>query len=294
MTNETQALVVGIFRDRALAEQAIDDLKAAGWQADQITLVGREAPGVLTRLKETLTHETPAQTTFELGSIALPEEQRQIYQQALDDGSFLVLLEPGDRPLEARELLHKQGAYHVFLPLEIGGERTIPVRAEQMHVQKEVIDVGELRIHKHIITEQRTITVPVTREEVTIERIAHQIPAPPPGTRAILAENRQHDFDQAAAPATASSQPTAPTNLEEMLKDGGTLRILVHEEQILVSKQTVVVEEILLHKQAVQEMQRIVEPLKREEVRIEQVGRVPLHIAGQSNTPASSERAMPS
>jgi stress response protein YsnF len=294
MTNETQAFVVGIFRDRALAEQAIDDLKAAGWQADQITLVGREAPGVLTRLKETFTHETPAQTTFELGSIALPEEQRQIYQQALDDGSFLVLLEPGDRPLEARELLHKQGAYHVFLPLEIGGERTIPVRAEQMHVQKEVIDVGELRIHKHVITEQRTITVPVTREEVTIERIAHQIPAPPPGTRAILAENRQHDFDQAAAPATASSQPTAPTNLEEMLKDGGTLRILVHEEQILVSKQTVVVEEILLHKQAVQEMQRVVEPLKREEVRIEQVGRVPLHIAGQSNTPASSERAMPS
>jgi stress response protein YsnF len=289
MTNEAQNFIVGIFRERALAEQAINDLKATGWQANQITLVSREA-GVLTRLKEAFTNETPAQTTFDLESIALSQEQRQFAQKALEDGSFLVLVEPGDRPLEARDILHKQDAYHVFLPLEIGGERTIPVRAEQMHVQKEVVDVGELRIHKRVITEQRTVTVPVTREEVTIERIPRPIPAPPPGTRAILSENRQHDFDQ---PAT-SPQPAAQPDMEEILKDGGTLRILVHEEQILISKQAVVVEEILLHKQAVQDMQRVVEPLKREEVRIEQIGHVPLHIAGQSNAPASNERAMPS
>jgi len=279
MTNEKRAVVIGAFRDRGLAERAAADLKKAGWQADHISIVGRSGPGVLTTLKQALTEGTTPRTseTSELDNIALPEEERQFYQGELEAGSFLVLVEPDERPLEARELLNRYGAYHVLLPHEMGGERTIAVRGETVQVRKEVVEVGEIRIHKRVITEERTFTIPVTREEVTIERIPYQQPAPPPGTRIMSGEARRKELEQGRQSAIASEQVAREGAMTEALKESGTLHILVHEEQVLIQKQPVVVEEIVLQKQVIEQTKQIVEPVKHEEVSIEQVGQFPVH-----------------
>ena len=282
MSNEKRAVVLGAFRDRRLAESAVADLKEAGWQTDHISIIGHSSPGVLTSLKQALTEGPTARRdeASELDNIALSDEQRQLYQRELDAGSFLLLVEPEDHPLEARDLLYRYGAYHVFVPLEVGGERIVPIRQETVQIQKEVVAIGEIRIHKRIITEDRTFTVPISREEVTIERIPYRQPEPPPGTRLVASETRRNEFDQASRSDPLPEPVAQDPETMEALHESGSIRILVHEEQVLIHKQPVVVEEIVLRKQAVEEMKKIVEPVKHEEVSIEQVGHVP--VSGQA------------
>lgn len=43
-------------------------------------------------------------------------------------------------------------------------------REEELHVGKERVATGRVRLRKHVVTEQKTVTVPVEREEYTIER----------------------------------------------------------------------------------------------------------------------------
>lgn len=118
------------------------------------------------------------------------------------------------------------------------GQR-LRLHEEQLDVQKQHVQTGEVTMHKEVITETRTIDVPVTREEVVIER--HAIT---PG--------------QAATPGTSSA-----------LAEGEVLRVPVMEEQVTVQKTPIVTEEISLGKREVTETQHVEETVRREEARIE-------------------------
>ena len=48
--------------------------------------------------------------------------------------------------------------------------RAVPLREEQLEVIKERVQVGELQVHKEVVEEQRTVHVPLLREEVYVER----------------------------------------------------------------------------------------------------------------------------
>ncbi|MGZ3353251.1 MAG: DUF2382 domain-containing protein, partial [Isosphaeraceae bacterium] len=54
-----------------------------------------------------------------------------------------------------------------------GGEAArLQLREEQLHVRKHLMAAGEVRVRKEVRTEHRTIEVPVSREEIVIERLA--------------------------------------------------------------------------------------------------------------------------
>src|SRR5260370_40210811 len=55
-------------------------------------------------------------------------------------------------------------------PLE-GGEAHIPLREEQLNVEKQRVQKGEVRVHKEVVTEQQRIDVPVSHEEGVIEHL---------------------------------------------------------------------------------------------------------------------------
>jgi uncharacterized protein (TIGR02271 family) len=133
-----------------------------------------------------------------------------------------------DQPLPQRER-----------PLE-AGEARIPLREEQLNVEKQKVQKGEVRVHKEIITEQQHIDVPVTREEVVIEHL----------------------------PASEARSTNAP------ISQGETIRIPVSEEQVNVSKKTVETGEIDVRKRAVQDEQHVSGTVRREEPRIEKSGDV--------------------
>ena len=140
----------------------------------------------------------------------------------------------------------------------IEDERTIPVREEVLLAQKQLVQIGEVILHKEVITENKTIIVPITREELVIERLP------------------------------ASSQPSGQPvqtrqGLEEALKDGGTLRIVLHEEQVHIEKYPVVKEEIFISKRQTEETRHFSDTIKREEVHIERVGNV--HIQESNGNP---------
>lgn len=44
------------------------------------------------------------------------------------------------------------------------------VHEEQLRARKRPVETGAVRVRKDVVTEQQTIQVPVTREEVVIER----------------------------------------------------------------------------------------------------------------------------
>jgi uncharacterized protein (TIGR02271 family) len=48
----------------------------------------------------------------------------------------------------------------------------IEVREEELRAHKQLVEAGEVRVRKEVVTEHRTLEVPVQREEVVIERRA--------------------------------------------------------------------------------------------------------------------------
>ena len=111
------------------------------------------------------------------------------------------------------------------------------LRQEELDVSKDRVSTGEVNLRKEVVEEQKTINVPVTHEEVVIERKA------------------------------INNEPSdAPIGAEE------TIRIPVSEEKVEVGKHTVIIGEISAHKREVEETEQIAETLKREEARVETTG----------------------
>lgn len=112
-------------------------------------------------------------------------------------------------------------------------EGKLLLRKEELDINKKKIQTGDVEIGKEIIEEKKVVDVPVTREEVVIERrdISNEI-------------------------------TDSPISNEE------TIHIPVNEEKVDVDKHTVVTGEISAYKRSVDEVQNIEETLKREEARV--------------------------
>jgi len=120
---------------------------------------------------------------------------------------------------------------------------TLELREEELQARKQPVETGRVRVGKEIVEEQQTLDVPVTREEVTIER-----------------------------------QPVARRPAEGSIDEGDeTIRVPLHEEQVSVEKRPVVTEEIKVGKQQVQETKQVSGTVRREEERVEGEGDVDLN-----------------
>ncbi|QBD75533.1 YsnF/AvaK domain-containing protein [Ktedonosporobacter rubrisoli] len=122
------------------------------------------------------------------------------------------------------------------------GEAHIPVREERLGAEKQNVQAGEVRIHKEVVTEQKSIDVPVAHEEVVVERHA----------------------------ATQPGVSQTPIGQDE------EIRIPVSEEQVNVTKTPVETGDVTIGKRTVQEEKRFTESVRREEPRIESSGDVPI------------------
>jgi len=121
------------------------------------------------------------------------------------------------------------------------GEVTrMPLREEQLNVEKQRVQKGEVRVHKEVVTEQQRMDVPVSHEEVVIEHL----------------------------PASEARPADTPIGQSE------TIRIPVSEDQVNVTKQTVETGEIDVKKRDVQGEQRVSGTVRREEPHIEKSGDV--------------------
>jgi uncharacterized protein (TIGR02271 family) len=121
--------------------------------------------------------------------------------------------------------------------------------SESLHIDKEKIADGELSIRKEVITELQTIQVPVTREELVIER------------------------------RTADGRSTS-----EVLIGQKQLRIPISRERVIVKKEPVISEVARISRRKIVETKYISSPVRHEELRVIREGDA--HIAGDQENAA--------
>ena len=122
---------------------------------------------------------------------------------------------------------------------ETGGR--VQLREEELRARKQPVQTGEVQIRKEVVEEQRTVDVPVTREEAVVER-----------------------------------RPVEPRPADAPVGEEETIRVPLRGEQAEVEKRPVVTEEVEVSKRPVQETQRVTETVRREEPRLEREGDVEL------------------
>ena len=127
------------------------------------------------------------------------------------------------------------------------GDQRIQLRGEILRTYKERVQRGEVRLRKEVVTENRTVDVPVTREELVIERV------PTPG-------------EQTASGEIGTDQE---------------IRVPLQEEQVRVDKQQVVNEEVRVGKRKVQDTRHVSDDVRHEELRVEKEGDV--RVGGEGN-----------
>lgn len=254
MTTADRATVVGVFTDDTQAQQAIEALRQAGFSNDQITYSGHgtSSGGFLAGLKSFFSGEEASTggAYQDLLGMGMAEEDARAYAREYEAGRSIVAV-AGGRAQEASALLSQYGGYGPGRGTSrTAGQTTadatgtdearrLKLREEQLQVYKQPVQTGEVGIRKEVVSEQQTIDVPVTHEEVYIER-------------------------------RAGSGQVSDTPIGE----GETLRVPVSAEQVQTSKQTVETGEVALGKRAVQETQQVSDTVRHEEARVERQGDV--------------------
>lgn len=209
--------------------------------------------------------------------LGLPEEEAKYYEGEFHAGRTIVTVRSETKYDEAVAILRRFGAYDytsassrptarsstatVASPQTVTeqcstgtthsaastqaasssrGGRVVQAHEEELHVHKTPVQAGEVSIRKEVHTEQKTIQVPVKKEEIVIER--HAV---------------------AGRPASASDMTA-----------GGEIRVPVREEQVHVEKQPVVREEVTVGKRQVEDTETVSGTVRKEQIKVEKKGDV--------------------
>lgn len=121
--------------------------------------------------------------------------------------------------------------------LAVGDEIRIPVVAEELTARVRPVEVGAVRIEKRIVSEDQVLEVPVTEQEIRVER--RIVDRPVSGT---------------------DSQ-----TFEQII-----IEVPLQKEMVDVEKQAHVAEEIVVTKEVIQRTERVTDTVRREEVRIDE------------------------
>lgn len=153
--------------------------------------------------------------------------------ERVEGDSVYLQITKGD--VENRGWDQPPASYEHHADLDRGIDR-IAVHEEELAARKTVRQAGEVRIRKGVVEEERTMDVPVTREEVRVNR---------------------HAVDRPATDAEAAFQAS-----------GDTISVPVMEEDVEVTKRPRVKEEIEIAKVARQDTVRVSDTVRREEVEV--------------------------
>lgn len=194
-----------------------------------------------------------------LVGLGLSKEEADYYNTEFEAGRTVVTVSAAGRVEEAESVLQQFGSYDVSqrgqstgsgldasdlstttAGQSMGassacstGEQRITAFEEKLSVEKRPVETGSVDVRKEIHTEHKTIEVPITREEVVIERR----PASGEGTGSMGGHQEIH--------------------------------IPIREEQVHVEKQMVAKEDVVIGKRTVRDTKRVDETLRKEEIKIE-------------------------
>jgi uncharacterized protein (TIGR02271 family) len=311
-------VVVGLFDKVSSAHQAVAELRANGFSANQIGAAFRdEASGsVVNREKENwwekvkdvfrpeeekgtsearLNADPRAQTEYEydfaggdfedsLTGTGIAPGRASYLTRSLRQGGAIVTVRDTDRAIEAERILTANGGEIRYeeapgidaadstgqevtdtgsvtdtglvdrRPVGIPASDALPENTrsgavdrvqlfgEVLRVHKERILRGEARIRKDVVSEEQTVEVPVTREELVLERVPVSGNTPAPGAS---------------------------------IGSGQEMRVPLTEETIRLEKQPVVREEVIVGKREVENVTTVGDTVRHEELNVDSDSEVP-------------------
>lgn len=259
--------IVGFFSDRNDAYEAVNELSEAGFASDQIGLASRGGDAEITegrkqagedrsfwqKVKDVLSGEEHDTNSSEfrrsLGGMEISDQQTDYYTRGISEGGALVTVRASGRAEEARRILQECGAdlrdsgferQPVASTNEVAGrDYRVQLRGEMLQAHKERVNRGEVRLRKEVVSENRSIEVPVTREELVIER--------------------------------TNASGAAPTGEIGSDKE---IRVPLSEEKVTVEKKPVVTGEVHVGKRQVQDTRTVSDNVRHEEVKLDKEGDV--------------------
>ena len=180
-----------------------------------------------------------------LRDLSVPEDRARYMNHRFgsSDRGAVVTVNAQGRESEAESILIQYGAdlgqnatdydySETSSTTENQGTQNIQLLGEVLRVHKDRISRGEVRLRKEIITENQSVQVPVTREELVVER-------------------RAVDGNTAASGSIGDSEE---------------IRIPLSEERAAVDKSTVVREEVAVGKKRVEEVRDLTGDVRHEEL----------------------------
>jgi uncharacterized protein (TIGR02271 family) len=206
--------------------------------------------------------------------LGIPEEEAEFYESEVKAGRTIVTVKAGNRHAMAHDIIERHhGFKHRDTAAMARSQSTAPpamtakptfeerysakpacdvppgqktstdattvdLKKEELHARKQAEQVGEVRVRKDVVTEHKKMDVPVTREEVVIER------QPVAGGR------------------------TTTTDL----KPGEEVRIPVKEEHVHLEKTAHVTEQVKVGKRKVKDTEHVSGDVRHEEIRVEKEG----------------------
>jgi hypothetical protein len=115
MSTNEQSTIIGVFANRDQANQAIDNLRHAGFSYEQIRSVEHGANSFVESIKSLFTGQTTATTNSadDWMRIGVPEQDAHHYQSELDANRSIVLIKSVGNPEQALTILRQSGAYDI-------------------------------------------------------------------------------------------------------------------------------------------------------------------------------------
>jgi hypothetical protein len=114
-TMPSTSTIVGVFRDRATAEQAMEELQNTGFDRDHIRYAGPGTVGsFLDDIKSLFTGPNASGSVLanDLSNMGLSDEEARYYANEYNNGNSILAVNATDRKQEAANILHRYGAYN--------------------------------------------------------------------------------------------------------------------------------------------------------------------------------------
>lgn len=172
------------------------------------------------------------------------QEESDRYYNQVNSGKILLYVDQDSQyatKYQDHEILENNKRFNDTHGIKMDEKERIRLHEEQLRVDKERVKTGEVNVRKNVVTENKTIEVPVTHEEIVIERRP-------------VNEHVTGDRDAIKA-------------------QGETIRIPITEERVHVTKDQVVTEEVVIGKKEVQGKQVVSDEVRREELDVKDTTR---------------------
>lgn len=274
--------VYGVYTESVEVVQAINSLKAKGYEGSDITVMADKADKLdmmdtytldkdvktvannedsfMDKVAKFFTLDTnnPVEETLRT-DYGFTSEESARYAEEVNNGKVLVLINQDanlgdsigmDRTEDVNVGANASAALNTTDRIAnddtlTDEERRIKLREERLDVNKNEVKTGEVVLNKEVTETQKEIEVPVEHEEVYIER------------------RKVTDRDYA-------DQMGAITDNEE-------IRIPVTEERLEVTKKPMVTDEIVIGKEKVTDTKTVQDTVKKEDVRVDRDGNPLVH-----------------